>query len=64
MVAEVLGAFKNDVEELRVVPSSGGVFELTDLGRGEAIFSKDKEGRFPEEGEVAQRMGAAIKAKK
>lgn len=63
MVAEVLDAFQNKVEELRLVPSSGGVFEVTDLGRGEAIFSKGKEGRFPEEGEVARRMGALVKAK-
>ena len=58
MVAEVLDAYKDKVEELRVVPSSGGVFEVTNLDSGESIFSKVKEGRFPEEGEVARRMGA------
>jgi selT/selW/selH-like putative selenoprotein len=61
VVAEVLGAFKNEVQELRVIPSSGGVFEVTDLDKGTTVFSKMREGRFPEEGEVAQRMGAPAK---
>jgi predicted Rdx family selenoprotein len=58
-VAEVLDRLKNQVEELRIVPSSGGVFELTDLDSGRALFSKAVEGRFPEEGELLRRLGVA-----
>lgn len=61
MVAEVLDAFKNQVDELRVIPATGGVFEVTNLDSGESVFSKAKEDRFPEEGEVVRRMGATPK---
>lgn len=57
MVAEVLEAWKNHVEEFRLVPGSGGVFELTRLDSGETVFSKATEARFPEEGEVLRRLG-------
>jgi selT/selW/selH-like putative selenoprotein len=60
VVAEVLEAFKNQVDEFRVVPGSGGIFEVTNLDTGEAIFSKAQEKRFPEDGEVARRMGAPL----
>ena len=58
MVAEVLDAFKNQVEELRIVPGTGGIFEVTDLTSGRSVFSKARENRFPEEGEVLRRLGA------
>lgn len=54
----MLDAFKNRVDELKIVPSSGGIFEVTDLASGEPIFSKATEGRFPEEGEVSRRLQA------
>ena len=57
MVAEVLEAFKNRVEELRIVPGTGGIFEVTDLARGAAVFSKAEAGRFPDEGEVVRLLG-------
>jgi len=34
----------------RLVPGSGGVFEVTVDGK--VVFSKKKAGRFPEDGEV------------
>jgi selT/selW/selH-like putative selenoprotein len=58
-VAEILGHFKNRVEELRLVPSSGGVFELTDLDGGRTVFSKAAEQRFPDEGELVRRLAPA-----
>ncbi len=39
-----------------LIPSSGGVFEVT-LG-DEQIFSKKREGRFPEEDEILTRVEA------
>lgn len=55
-MAEVLGHLKNRVEELRLVPSTGGVFELIDLDGGRTVFSKALEQRFPEEGELLRRL--------
>jgi len=50
-VAEsVLKEFKQNIEELTLVPSGGGCFEVT--VDGELIYSKLKEGRFPEPDEV------------
>jgi len=37
------------------VESSGGVFEISVNGR--LIFSKKKEGRFPEDGEILTLLG-------
>ena len=39
-----------------LIPSAGGVFEVT-LG-DEPIFSKKREGRFPEEDEILARVEA------
>jgi len=58
----VLDAFKNRVEEFRVIPGSGGIFEVRDLEGGRLIYSKEKTGRFPEEGEVRGLLGAEAKA--
>jgi selT/selW/selH-like putative selenoprotein len=38
-------------EETTLIQSSGGVFEVED--RGQLIFSKQKEHRFPEENEIS-----------
>lgn len=54
----MLEAWKNHVEEFRLVPASGGVFELTRLDSNETVFSKATEDRFPEEGEILRRLGA------
>ena len=49
-VADVVSSkFGNDVE-IDLIPSSGGVFEVT--LDGELLFSKKETGRFPEQGEV------------
>ena len=56
-MAEVLDALKDRVSEFRLVPSSGGVFELTDLDSGAVLFSKRAESRFPEPGELLRRLG-------
>jgi len=37
--------------EVELIPSSGGVFEITVDGK--TIFSKKELARFPEEGEIA-----------
>ena len=41
---------KNDIDEVKIVPSTGGVFEVELDGKN--IFSKKDLDRFPEDGEV------------
>lgn len=50
LVDKLLSKFKNEVDELTIVPSSGGVFEVS--FDGELIFSKKELDRFPDEDEV------------
>lgn len=40
--------------ECELVPSSGGVFEI--VVDGSKVFSKKELGRFPNEGEVVERI--------
>jgi selenoprotein W-related protein len=47
--------FKQDIDELTLVPSDGGVFEV--FKNGEKIYSKDKTGEFPDEDEIVSRLG-------
>lgn len=46
----MLGEHKNKISEVVVVPSSGGVFEISIDGK--LLFSKAELGRFPEDGEA------------
>jgi selenoprotein W-related protein len=48
----LLGSYRNDIRSLEILPSSGGVFEVTLDGR--KIFSKKETGRFPEFEEIAR----------
>lgn len=53
LAAEIKGLDPEITVELQ--PSSGGVFEVT--YNGDLIFSKKALGRFPEPGEVRQKLG-------
>jgi selenoprotein W-related protein len=57
---DVSTKFGNDVE-IELIPSSGGVFEVS--LDGQLLFSKQKTGRFPEQKEVDEMM-ATIASKK
>ena len=50
MADEILKVKQEEVASLRLIPSSGGVFEVT--ADGKTIFSKKKLGRHPAPGEV------------
>jgi len=43
--------------EVKLVPGAGGVFDVTVDGR--LVFSKDKTGRFPDEGEITELVRAS-----
>lgn len=50
--------FKKDVEEMVLVPSDGGRFEL--FVDGEQIYSKLETGRFPENRNVVKELEARL----
>jgi selenoprotein W-related protein len=50
----VLNAYKNKVGSFELIPSGGGVFEVS--LDGDLIFSKKSEGRFPEYEEIDTRL--------
>lgn len=56
MAEEILKAKTNEIASLRLIPSSGGVFEVTAGGR--TLFSKKQTGRRPEPGEVLSALDA------
>lgn len=50
MTGELFNEFEKKIDELTIIPSHGGRFEV--CVDGELIFSKLEEGRHAEEGEV------------
>jgi len=52
LASELLEYYGTTVKELTLIPSGGGVFEVTKDGK--LIFSKKKLGRHAEEGEILQ----------
>jgi len=59
LAAEVLPHFKNDLEEMILVPSGGGKFEVFLDDR--QIFSKLDTGEFPEPREIVKAIEKGIK---
>jgi selenoprotein W-related protein len=58
LTEELLGHFGTKIGEFTLIPSSGGVFELT--CNGELIFSKKALNRFPHDGEVLELLKKRI----
>lgn len=52
MTQELLTTFVNEIGEMVLVPGKGGIFEIK--VNDEVIFSRKKEGRFPEMKELKQ----------
>lgn len=52
MVAELLGQFEPEIEEIVLIPSDGGRFEVG--VNGKLLYSKLATGRHPNKGEVAK----------
>jgi selenoprotein W-related protein len=53
---EILKEKRPEIASVQLVPSSGGVFEVTANGR--LIFSKKQIGRRPEPGEILEALSA------
>lgn len=56
MVEQLLGEFQESLEELTLIPSSGGVFEVE--VDGDLVYSKKATGRHPEYDEVSDAIRA------
>ena len=54
MAQELLTTFEQDIAELALKPGTGGVFEVR--ADGELVWSRAREGRFPEIAELKQRV--------
>jgi selenoprotein W-related protein len=52
MAQELLTTFDIKIGEVALIPGTGGVFEVR--LRGETIFSRTEQGRFPESKELKQ----------
>ena len=58
MAAILKDNYKDALEDVKLVPSSGGAFEVS--LDGNLIYSKLKTGRFPEEKELTDAIGKAL----
>jgi selenoprotein W-related protein len=57
-----LTTYKQQISDLKLIPSGGGCFEISI--NGDLIYSKLKEGKFPEEKWVLEAVNAHTKKKK
>ncbi len=55
MAAELKQALPGRIQNVELIPSGGGVFEVR--RDEELVFSKRQLGRFPEPGEIAKKLG-------
>jgi selenoprotein W-related protein len=54
----IVKEFKQDIQGLTLVPSGGGKFEVT--VDGDLVYSKLKEGRFPEYDEIQPHIAKRV----
>lgn len=56
-----MNTYKQSIENLKLIPSGGGCFELT--VNGELLYSKLKTGTFPDENAMVDLVGNRMKKK-
>ena len=54
MAQELLTTFKDEIGEVAIIPSGGGIFEIR--ADGDLIWALKSEGHFPEPKEIKQRI--------
>ena len=59
MTSKLLGIYKQKIKDLKLIPASGGCFELTVAG--ETIYSKLATGKFPDEQWAIDAVGKKLK---
>ena len=62
MTSKLLSQYKQQIREMKLIPASGGCFEIT--VDGELIYSKLQTRQFPEEKWVLETVAARLKKKK
>jgi selenoprotein W-related protein len=60
LTAKLLPRFKRTISRFIMIPSSGGCFELS-VG-SKKLYSKLKTGEFPDEDELVNAVGKALRA--
>jgi len=58
MAQELLQTFESDIARVSLVPGSGGIFDIT--LNDQLIYSRKKEGQFPELKVIKQRIRDVI----
>jgi selenoprotein W-related protein len=59
LTSKLLGEYKQRIQDLKLIPGSGGCFELT--VNGELIYSKLESGRFPDEKAMIEAVGKRLR---
>lgn len=59
MADKLLTTFKQQIRDLKLIPASGGCFELT--ADGELLYSKLATGAFPDEQKMLDAVGSLLK---
>lgn len=58
MTSKLLTTYKQRIRELKLIPASGGCFELS--ADGELLYSKLKTGKFPDENAILDLVGGRL----
>ena len=59
MTTKLLTQFKQQISDLKLIPSQGGCFEVT--ANGELLYSKLETGEFPDEQAILDTFAARLK---
>lgn len=59
MTTKLLSTYKQQIKDLKLIPSGGGCFELT--VDGDLVYSKLKTGKFPDEKAMVDAVGSRIR---
>ncbi len=58
MTTKLLTTYKQQIKDLKLIPSKGGCFEI--MFDGELIYSKLETGKFPDEKWVVDTLGKKL----
>lgn len=59
MTSKLLTTYKQQIKDLKLIPTGGGAFELS--VNGELLYSKLKTGEFPDEKAMVEAVGKRLK---
>lgn len=59
MTSKLLTQYKQKIRDLKLIPGSGGRFELK--ANGQLIYSKLETGQFPDEETIVKEIGKRMK---